>query len=166
MRLLHKAGFTMVEMLVYIAILLVVSTAGVTLLISFDDFIGQYKIETALYRSGTTAMEQILVALRQGDLYDIINSTEDDPANGALAIVNGATTTRFALEGNDLVLYINGQNFGDLIGDTASATSFPVHHYDMAAGDLVRVEFGLEATDNGVTKTLILNGGAVIRGSL
>lgn len=58
------SGFTLIEVMVYLFILIIVSTASVGLLLSLDDFIYQYKVETALYRSGTNVLEPIVVALR------------------------------------------------------------------------------------------------------
>lgn len=159
-------GFTLVEMLIYISILVVVSTAAVTFLISLDEFIDQYQVETALYRSGTNVLEQTVVSLRQADTFDALNSIIDDPANGRLGVTAGASTTQLVLDSGRIDLYLDGENYGDLTGDTVTVDSFTVFRYDTAIGQMVRVKVRLTATVGGVTKSETFYGGAVIRGAL
>lgn len=160
-----QRGFSLVEMLVYIAILLIVSTASVTFMISLNDFVSQYRVETALYRSSTSAMEQILVALRQADSYDAIGSVTAD-ADGVLSIANGATSTVIARNTDELELTIDGVVYGNMLADSVDVTSFYVYEYAVGEGNMVRVRLSLTATVNGVTKDITLYGGSVIRGAL
>ena len=161
-----RNGFTLIEMLVYLAIFMIVSTASVTLLLSLDDFVDQYQVESALYRSGTNVMEQIVVELRQADQFDAVNSIIETPATGVLAIQNGATTTRFTKSGDDIVLTKNGVSYGNVNTDNVSVVGFTVYRYTTAVGTLVRVHVQLSASVDETTKTIDLYGGAVIRGTL
>lgn len=159
-------GFTLIEILVYLGIFLMVSTASVTLLLSLDDFIDQYQVETALYRSGTSIMEQIIVELRQADQYDAVNSVIENSSTGVLAIQNGAATTRFTKSGNALVLTKSGVSYGNLNTSNVTVTGFTVYRYVTATGTLVRIHLRLSATVDETTKTIDLYGGAVIRGDI
>lgn len=159
-------GFTLVEMLVYVAILLIVSTAAITFLVSLDRFITQYRIETALYRSGTSVLEQVLVSIRQADTLDIGNTVLENPTAGELAVTNGASTTAFVLDAGNLHLFLDGEDYGRLTGDDVTVTSFTVFRHPTAIGNLVRVRLGLSATVSGVTKDVTLYAGGVIRGEL
>jgi prepilin-type N-terminal cleavage/methylation domain-containing protein len=161
---IKNKGFTLIEMLVYLAIFMIVSTASVTLLLSLDDFVNQYQVETALYRSGSNIMEQIVVELRQADQFDSVNSVIETPGAGVLAILNGASSTRFTLSGNDIVLTKNGVNFGALNTDSVSVSGFTVYRYTTATGTFVRVHIVLTSSVDDTTKTLDLYGGAIIRG--
>ena len=159
-------GFTLIEMLVYLAIFMIVATSSVTLLLSLDDFIDQYQVETALYRSGSSIMEQVVVDLRQADQFDVANSVTENSSTGVLAIVNGAATTRFTKLGDDIVLTKSGVNFGNLNSERVSVTGFTVYRYTSAAGTLVRVHLQLATSVDDTTKTVDLYGGAIIRGAI
>lgn len=159
-------GFTLLEVLVYLSILIVVSTVAVSLLISLDTIIDRYRIDTALYRSGTNVMEQVVVELRRGDQFDVANSVLNNSATGTLAIINGATSTVISKVGNDVTLTINGEEYGNLLQEPVTVTGFTVYKYDTASGILVRVKLDLSATIGSVTKNITLYNAAVIRGDI
>ncbi len=159
-------GFTLLEVLVYLSILIVVSTVAVSLLISLDDIIDRYKVDTALYRSGTNVMEQVVVELRRGDEFNVASSVLNDSATGTVAINNGATTTVMSRVGDELILTVNGVEYGNLLQDSVAVTGFTVYKSDTASGTFVRVKLELTATVEAVTKTIDLYGGAVIRGDI
>lgn len=162
-----QAGFTMVEMLVYLAIFLVTATASVTFMFSLDNFIDQYRLETMLYRSGTSIMEHVQLAIRQADQVDTFNTVEDNPSAGKLTVANVSTTTSFTLNGGALEMSINGTEYGDLTSNDVTVDSFTVYHYPQAVGEFVRVRLHLTGTlDGSVSKSVILYGGAVVRGSI
>lgn len=160
------AGFSLVEMLVYLAIFMVVATASVTFLISLDDFIDQYRIETALYRSGTNVMEQIVLGLRQADQVDLLNTTLHDPTLGRLTVESGASTTAFTRNVDALELTVDGVPLGTLLTDGVVVDGFTVYHYPVTQGELVRVKLELTATIDSVSKSITVYGGAVVRGNI
>lgn len=160
------SGFTLIEVMVYLFILIIVSTASVGLLLSLDDFIYQYKVETALYRSGTNVLEPIVVALREGDTLNSGGSVFHDPLTGKLVVQNGGVTTEFAIVGDALELTVDGENKGNLLSEGVTAEGFTVYSYATATGTYVRVKLDLEAVVNGVAKSISLYDGAVIRGDL
>lgn len=165
-RVSQRRGFTLIEMLVYLGIFLVVSTAAVGFLLSLDDFIDQYRLETRLYRSGTNIMEQILLAARQAEGVDLVGTIEDSPSNGRLTLESAATTTAFVFAANDISLAINGVEYGPMTSDAVTVDAFTVYVYDSGESEFVRVQLELSTAVDGVTKELILNGGTVIRGSI
>lgn len=159
-------GFTLVEILIYLAILLIVATGAVSFLLSLDDLIDQYTIETSLYRSGTSVMERILVTVRQGSEFDTTNSVINTPASGVLSINDDGVNTQFAKVGNELQLIDAGVNKGNMLSEEVIVEEFTVYQYDLGDGTLVRVRLDLNATVGGVSKDLVLYGGAIIRGEL
>lgn len=163
-----KRGFTLVEMLVYLAIFLVITTASVTFLISLDDFVDQYRLDTMLYRSGTSVMEQVLLAARQADQVDVLNTFTASSTAGRVEFENTATTTAFEIDyiAGNLNLTINGVDLGNLVHEDVTVTGFTVYRYDVAQGEMVRVKLELEATVGSAIKTATFYGGSVIRGSI
>lgn len=161
-----QCGFSLVEVLVYVGILVTVSAGAVTLILSLDDLVGQFRLETALYRSATNVMEQLVVAVREADQFDAGNSVLTDPLNGKLTVLNGGVATGFERIGSDLILTVDGMNKGDLLSDGVSVTDFTVYRYTTTVGTFVRVKLTLQAVVDGVTKTVTFYDGAVIRGDL
>ncbi len=163
-----KRGFSLVEVLVYLAIFLVVATASVGFMFSLHDMVGQYRLETVLYRSGSGVMEQLLLAIRQADRVDVANTIEDDPLLGKLTVENAATTTTFALTAGALDLSINGVLYSDLTSDQVTVDGFTVYYYPLSDGrEFVRVKLDLTGTvDAGISKSITLYGGAVVRGAI
>lgn len=160
-------GFTLIEMLVYLAIFMVVSTASVTFLLSLDDFINQYRLETILYRSSTSVLEPMLLAIRQADQVDLVNTVEDDSATGKLTVRNAATSTSFAFTGGTIEYAIAGEDYGSLLGEGVTVDGFTVYSYDVAEVEFVRVRLTLTATlATGETKSITVYGGSVVRGSI
>lgn len=160
-----KSGFTLVEVLIYLGIFLVVATSSVTFMVSLDDFVREYKVETALYRSGTSILEQVQLALREGETFNASSSVLYDPA-GVLSISASGTSTTFSQVGGELLLDINSVLKGNLATDPVTVTDFTVYEYDMALGQMVRVRLGLSATIGSTTKSVTLYTGSLIRDSL
>lgn len=159
-----QLGFTLTEMLVYLAIFTIVTTAAVGFLLSLDRFIDQYRLETMLYRSGTNAMEQIILSIRQAESIDLLNTTEDTSGAGRLTVTDGTVTTEFLLTGNELHYIVDSTDLGDLTSGAVTVTDFIVYYYPDE--ELVRVRLDLVGTLGTVTKTQTLYAGAVIRGAL
>ena len=162
----YQKGFTLVDTLVYVAILVIVSTAGVYFMISLSEVLTQYRIDTALYRSGTSAMEQILVGIRQAESLDSVTSVVDDPTAGIFAATRGASSTEVAFVGNELQLTLDGQPYGPMTDPQISVAHFTVFQHPTADGELIRVRLHLEASINGVNKGMTFYGGAIIRGDV
>ena len=160
-------GFSLVEVLVYLAIFMVVATASVGFMISLHGLINQYRLETLLYRSGTNAMEQVLLTLRQAEQVNMLSSVFETPAAGVLVLENAATTTTFSLNSGALELIVNGNNYGDMTATAVTVDSFTVYHYPLAVGELIRIQLTITGTVDGVhTKQVTLYGGAKVRGAL
>lgn len=163
---IHHAGFTLIEMLVYLAIFIVVSVAAVGFLLSLDDLIDQYRIETALYRSGTNAMEQILLSIRQGDRVDLINTIQHASSTGKITLENTSTSTTLTKSGSELLLEINSVEYGNVLNSNITVEDFTVYQYSLGDGEFVRVKLELSATQGSTTKSATFYGGASVRGAI
>lgn len=161
-----KKGFTLVEMLVYIAILVSVATGAITFLISLDDLIDNYTVETALYRSGANVMEHVLVGLREANQLDSVNTVSLNSLTGALSLNNDGVNTRFVKVGDELQLTKAGVSQVNMLEGDVIVTGFTIYEYDTGAGTLIRVHLELTGTVESITKDINLYGGAIIRGAL
>lgn len=161
-----QRGFTLVEVLVYLAIFIMVTTASVYLLISLDEIVDRYRVNTLLYRSGSGALEHMVVELRKADQFNVAGSVINDPATGTLAVISNSTSTVFTKSGDELLLSINSVNYGNMVDDSVEIDGFTVYQYNTTIGTLVRLKLELTATVGSSSKSTTLYGGAVIRGDL
>ena len=161
----QRQGFTIIELLVYLSILVVVMASSVTFLFSLSGIVTQYRLETELYRGGTAALEQVVLALRQADEFDVGDSITQPSTTGVLS-VNGAGNTQFARVGNDLQLIIDGTNHGDITSDIVFVDGFTVYRYSAANGEFVRVELDLRATIGDQSRSATFYGGSTLRGAI
>ena len=160
-----RDGFSLIEVLIYIAVFMLVSTAAIGFLVSLDDLIDEYRVETALYRSSTKTLEQVQLSLRQADTLDLLNAATST-SDGVLAVTGSSSDTQIAKVGDELQLSIDGVLVGDLLQDEVVATDFTVFHYPMSIGEVVRVRMGLTATVGSTTKSIQLYTGSVLRDSI
>ena len=161
-----QAGFTVIETLVYLFIFIVVSIAGTVFMISLNGLIDEYRIETALYRSGSSATEQILLAVRQADSVDLINTVSLSSTTGAIALQSTGTSTEIRKVGDELTLEINSTEYGNIVDAEVVVDEFTVFHYPLTIGEFVRFELVLTATIGSSTKTASFSGGGSVRGAL
>ena len=161
-----KAGFTLIEFIVYFSLLVLFMTGTVTFLFSLDGLLIQYRLETELYRNSSTILEQVVLTLRQADGYDVGSSVPYPSTSGVLVVDSGASTTEFARVGDELQLTIDGEPYGDLSSDNVLVEGFTVYRYSTTAGDFVRVELDLRAVIGTSSTTETFYGGSVLRGAI
>lgn len=158
-------GFTLIEALIYVALLVIISVGAVTFLFSLEDLFQQHRSEQALFVAGTHTMERILAELRTGETVDLLSSVIASTTEGVLAIDNGSKVTTFDWEGDEIEVTVDGVSEGSLSGSTVAVEQFTVYHYPMAVGEMVRVKLTLSSTIGDYSATSTFYGGADIRGS-
>lgn len=158
-----SSGFTLVEMLVYVSLLVVISTAAVASLISMSDSFQQQKARQLVTRNATVVIERLLSDIRSAGDVDQLNSTlESSP--GELTLLRASTTTSYAVSSGVLEVSVNGAS--SAVSDSAvTIDSLRFYVYDNTVTEMVRVEITLSATAGLVTHTQTFNAGAVLRGS-
>lgn len=65
-----QRGFTLIESLVYIALFVIVSTAAFIALMHYYALFQQYQVRQALFHTGTSAMERVLLEVREAEDID------------------------------------------------------------------------------------------------
>lgn len=148
-----QRGFTLVEMLVYMAILVVVVGASVTLLLSLSQYVQYQRAYQAVLVDGTTVLERFLLDARSAATVNVLASTLADP-NGVLVLETAgtpATTTLFSVVDGAVVVSINGVTLGPITTDAVSVPRLTFFHYDSGRTETVRVRLTLTATVGATT---------------
>lgn len=159
----HKKGFTLVEMLVYIAVMVIVCAAAVTLLFSLGDRITQQRANQLVVRTAQTTIERIMLEVRNAEAVDAGSVLENNP--GTLILDAGATTTQFAVSGGVVEVTVNGGTAEALTSSDVSIEELRFFAYDNTLTELVRVVLTVEATVGDATVSKTFNASGVLRGS-
>ncbi len=164
----HKKGFSLIEMLVYIALITVIFLFIINMILSFT---GSYKDITALRvadRSGMDAMERMTREIR--------NATSVTPAQsffgsspGILTIVQTSsgvsTTTKFYLQNEVLRVDVNGVYSGPLTLTRAQVTNLTFNLLTSTSSQAVKIDMILNGTSGNVTKTKAYHSTIILKGS-
>lgn len=157
-RLVNKkpiAGFTLVEVLIYIFVFILLSGGALGMFFSLNDLFVQYKARQAVLTSGTAIMERILLEIREADT--VITAGADN-----LTLNNDSSTINIEKISDDIKV-----NSIALNASTVDVTSVNFTSYTTADGvNLVRVSLGLSSSLGGQTETWTIYSGAILRGSI
>lgn len=166
---LHKrpqttSGFSLVEILVYIAVLVLVSLAGVLTYLSLSTTLVRYETERAVGHAAQVTLERMVRDIRGATSINSALSTFGS-SPGALALVSGATTTEFSLTGGNVRLAVNGVDIGPLTSDDVTVDGLLFTQYVGTSTVLVRVALTLSAANEAASTTRTFYESAVLRGS-
>ncbi len=160
-RLMFKkstTGFALIEVLIYIFIFILISGGALSLLFSLSDLFTQYKIRQALLASGTTAMERMILEIREADSV-VATST------GSVTLMNDLDTVNFRKNGNQLDLYKNDILQSTLNTSTVEVVDVSFNSYVLNEIELVRIQLELRSTVGAESEDWIINGGVILRGA-
>lgn len=157
-----QRGFTLIEMLVYIAVLLTSTAALLIMLFSLDDLFLQYRANQILHANATTIMQRLTYDMRHAE--SAVGSVWASHP-GRLELQRGATTTVYQMDGDELVVSVNGRQQGTLTDAAVSVPSAIYYHYDNGATELVRARLELMVEYEGFSKTRVFRTAAVMNGT-
>lgn len=152
----RKSGYTLVETVIYIAMLTIVYFLIISTLLSFKNSYRNILALRLVDNSAIDSMERMSRDIRWSTTVDTNNSILDTTP-GALTIVstsNGiSTTTKFYLQNNIIKIDINGVYYGPLTISNASVTSLIFRKMDSGISTAVKVDMMISGTSGQVTKT-------------
>ncbi len=157
-------GFSLVEVLVYMAVTVLISLAGVQTYLSLDTVLVRNATERAVNHSATVALERIGREIRSAVSVNTGLSTFDT-SPGELTLVYGTTTSRFLVSGNALVLNVNGTDIGPLTSGAVVVENFTVNRYVGTTTELIRVALTLSGNSKAASTTRTYYTSAVLRGT-
>lgn len=158
-------GFTLIEVLVYVAIVAMITVVIVPYVISLGELFAQYHAKRQVLTSGMTASEHIVRNIQSAASIEAVDTTPPSVAVGTLALTTGSgTVVHFSVTaGGRLELFHNDVSQGFLTDEDVTVTEFRVFTYNAATSDMVRVVLRLEATSGGITVDRRFAASAVMR---
>lgn len=157
-------GFSLIEMLVYLALLLVITVVGITTMLSFNEQIVQLRLHRLVTDTANTALERIGREALSSETVNLITTTLDS-RTGALGLTRTSGAVRFARVGSVLeVTDESGQTIA-ITDPSVSVTGFWVHHYAIGPTEYVRLRLQVSASSDSRTVQEEFYSGIVLRGS-
>lgn len=157
-------GFSIIEVLVYIAVLVLIAGAVVTTYLSLDIVLLRNQTERELTGAAEITLERMLRDIREAESVNMGVSTLGS-SPGVLAVQSAATATRFYLSGNSIAVDVNGVPRGPLTPDSVSVQNLMFRRYQNAGTEMVRIALTLSATNKAASTTRTYYTSAVLRGS-
>lgn len=158
-----QRGFTLVESLVYVAIVVVVVAASVSVLLSLGGIVQQYQAEQALLRSNTSVLERVVMDIRAAESVHTAASTFDDPAGVLVLTLPSGQVTYQVIDG--VVARQSASGTEELHGTGVSIEAFTVSMISSGRSDLVLLDIDSAVATNQGTSTRSYTAGAVTRAS-
>ena len=157
MKTQNKNGFSIIEIMVYLAIFTALSVLVINSFIVILSSFNITNMNRKLLESSTVSMERISREIRQA-------KTADTTVAGVLNLT-GDTATKIAKENGSLNLYKNNVLQGNLLGQNITITSLIFNRILTTQSEAVRIVMTLQYSGGHKTKsenfydTVILRGG-------
>lgn len=160
----QHSGFSLVEVLIYLAVTIVIAMATINMYYSLDSVLLRNSTERKLTNAATVTLERMVRDIRNADAVDIGLSTLGT-SPGVLVLEDGATVTQFSLNGGSVEVAVDGSTLGPLTSDDVTVEDLIFRRYQNATTELVRVELTLSASSRAASTTKTFYTSAVLRGT-
>lgn len=164
-------GFTLVEMIIYIAFFAMLSVLAINATIMVMKSFYTLRINQSISQSATTAMERISREIRNAYNVDTANSTLGT-SPGRLTLLTktdgGALTSVefYVTSGNQVNMKVGGADQGSLMTKTVTVTNLVFTQITTTNSKAVKVDMTLTDNRSGVSKTVKYYDTIVLRGSM
>lgn len=159
-----KTGFSLIESLIYIAIITIMAVLVVNILLSSAKSYNNLRISRNINNSALTSLERMMREIKASDDIDTSNSVFD-VSPGKLIIKNATTTLEFYLDGNVLRIKENGINAGALTHNEVSVDNLVFFATDNGTSKGVKIEITLSSSYQNFSKTKKFYSFGVLRNS-
>lgn len=162
-------GFTLIEMLVYIAIFTVLSILAIQAMFLVTRAFTDLRVSRDLNSSGSALFERMSRDIRGAYDVDEMQSTLGS-SPGRLTLdtkdsLSANTTVEFYVEGGVVKIKEGGAEQGTIMTTTTSIDNFVVRKISGTNTDAVKVEATITASRGGITKTRNFYTTATLRGT-
>ena len=161
-------GYSLVEMVIYVAILSVISLLAINTILSFGPSYHTLLAYRSAENSGVLSMERMSRDIRSATSVDTANSTLGT-SPGVLTLVatsnNVSTTTKFYVQNSVLKVDINGTYFGPLSEASSSITSLIFRVLSGNTSSAVKVDMTVQGKAGAITEVKTYHATIILRGS-
>jgi len=160
----NNRGYTLIEMVVYIAVLAMFSIIIVFSLINVTKSFLEIRVERNVNNAALVSMDRIVREIRLSNSVDILNSTFGvNP--GRLTLNTGITTVEFFVENDVLKMKEGGVLSGALIPSNIQIENLVFELITNGPVQAVKIDMSISDTRVSTTSTKNFNNTGLIRGS-
>lgn len=160
-------GYTFLEVLIYIAILALLTAASVTTLVAMHRALAQIRVTRVLNGASAVALERIIRTIRAAQAVDEIGSVFD--ATPGVLVLTGAEspplTHRFFMDGSTLYLTRGSDPPVALTPPGVLVASLIFRATTTPVSRAIKVEVAVESSSGRATTTQNLYGTVILRNS-
>jgi type II secretory pathway pseudopilin PulG len=160
----QQSGFSLVEMVVYIGLVVLVFTLVLNIVFSFSSSYQELGADRAAEQSALLSMERMVRdihgALDYTAALSVLNTSP-----GTLVLTTGATTTKFYAQNGKIKVDVNGVYLGPLTASNALTTNLIFRISTSTASTMVKIELTVSGTSGHVTKTKSYYTSAILKKS-
>lgn len=163
----QNKGFTLVEMIIYIAVIGLMFSVTTNTIVSFTQSYRHLSVLRSLDRSAITILERMTRDIRNANSINTGQSVfVTNP--GILSVVHTSgslsTTTRYYTQSGQMRLDVNGAYVGPLTLNNATVSNL-VFQQMTGTSTAIRIDLTLQATSGGVTRTKPFHATVILKGS-
>lgn len=153
-----------IDTIVYAAVLVILTSAAVTAVISLNTVFERNKSERVLMNAGALVIERFTRDARDAGSVNVPLSALA-ASSSVLVLENGATTTTYSVVGGTIMLDVEGVSYGALTPSDVVVRNFSVVRYSGTKSEAVRLTLDLGIRDRFASTTETFYSTAVLRGS-
>lgn len=162
-------GFTLVEMVIYIGILVSILLLIVSFIISFGKAYNVLKTTIHINNSAVVSFERMIREIRLASDVDMVASTLGTYPGHLVLITTDVSsapiTLEFYINSGVLILRQDSVDVGPLTRSDVTVTNLVFRLSDNGTSKAIKIEMTLESTIVSTTKSKNFYGSAVLRGS-
>lgn len=164
-----KRGFSLTEMVIYAAILSILTIVTINATFSTVRSFAEFKVSRDLNSSASSLLERLTREIRLAHGIDLAQSSLNiNPGRLTLLTKNAAdadTTVEFYVENNALKIKEGGVAMGSLTSSSTAVTNFTVRSLLNVNSSAIKAEFELTATRGEISKSGNFYTTILLRGS-
>lgn len=152
----NQSGYSLIEMIIYVAVLSVVSLLIINTVLSFNKSYQNVLVLRRLDHSAIDAMERITREIRLSRQIDGANSSfGSNPSVLSLVsrIEGGTKTTKFYLDNGTIKIDLDGNYFGPLTTSQVSVTSLIFNSINTDISSAVKIDLEITTSLGEINKT-------------
>lgn len=159
-----QRGMSIVDTMVYIAVLVILTSAAVTAIFSLNTVFERNKSERVLTDAATMVLERFTRDVRDADTVNLLLSTLA-ASSSVVVLENSATTTTYSVTDGKVMLDVEGVSYGALTPDAVLVQNFSVVRYAGTQSDALRLTLDLATYGKFASTTEKFYSTVVLRGS-
>lgn len=155
---------SIVDTLVYCAVLIILTGAAVTAILTLNTVFERNKAERVITNAATMVIERFARDVRDADTINLLLSTLA-ASSSVVVLENGATTTTYQVVNGAVMLDVQGVSYGALTPSDIKVQNFSVVRYSGSRSDALRLTLDLATSGRFASTSKTFHSSAVLRGS-